>query len=326
MADNEKKFAEQTVEKQNVDGMTVRTYTLTDKNDSLFRIYSEKELAEKEREYSLKQIEEAEKKFRERERMMNAEIMEYMQGEMEDAGFETSTIGMDQDLLEQIRLDPDKVEEALSQLTKDDRIICIGDSLVYGFDVEGSLTWIGILRREEKINLLNAGINGDTTENMFDRFHQHVVQLEAKAVVILGGGNDLFGTTPLEYVTNNYAMMCQMAMNYGIVPIVATPTEPDHNKVPKAWKAFIDYDAACTNIKLYKEWLLAFAEANHLPVIDFDTEMHSRLKAGYGRFFIDGAHPNPAGHRMMAAIAKDAFIKMGILEKKEKPVDHRFDL
>lgn len=326
MADNEKKYADQTVEKQTVDGMTVRTYTLNDKKDSLFRIYSEKELAEKEREYEMKQLEEAEKKFRERERMMNAEIMEYMQGEMDDAGFEASAIGMDQDLLDQIRLDPEQVQEALAELTKEDRIICIGDSLVYGFDVEGSLTWIGILRREEKMNLLNAGINGDTTENMFDRFHEHVVQLEAKAVVILGGGNDLFGTTPLEYVTNNYAMMCQMAMNYGIVPIVATPTEPDHNKVPKEWKAFIDYDAACEKIKLYKEWLLAFAEANQLPIIDFDTEMHSRLKAGYGRFFIDGAHPNPAGHRMMAAIAKDAFIEMGILEKKEKPVDHRFDL
>lgn len=329
MADEKKKYADQTVEKTSVDGMTVKTWTLNDKKDSLFRIYSEEELAAKEREYEQKMIEEAEARFRERERRMNAQIAQDMaaelQEEMEEQGFVSSVVGAD-DVLGKLRLDPDQVQAALSQLTKDDRIICIGDSLVYGFDVEGSLTWIGILRREERINLLNAGINGDTTENMFERFFEHVVQLEAKAVVILGGGNDVFGTTPLEYVTSNYAMMVQMAMNYGIVPIVATPTEPDHKKVPKEWKQFIDYDESCRKIQEYNRWLREFAKVNQLPLIDFDKEMHSRLKAGYGRFFIDGAHPNPAGHRMMAAVAKDAFIEMGLLEKKEKPVDHRFDL
>ncbi len=329
MADEKNKYADQTVDKKTVDGMTVKTWTLNDKSDSLFRIYSEEELAQKEREYEQKMIEEAEKRFRERERrmygQMEQDLAAELQEEMEEAGFETTTIGSE-DFMGKLRLDPDQVQEALSRIKKDDRIICIGDSLVYGFDVEGSLTWIGTLRREEHINLLNAGINGDTTENMFERFYEHVVQLEAKAVVILGGGNDVFGTTPLEYVTSNYAMMVQMAMNYGIVPIVATPTEPDHKKVPKEWKQFIDYDESCRKIQEYNRWLREFARVNKLPIIDFDKEMHGRLKAGYGRFFIDGAHPNPAGHRMMAAIAKDAFIKMGILEKKEKPVDHRFDL
>lgn len=329
MADEKKKYADQTVDKQTVNGMTVKTWTLNDKNDSLFRIYSEAELAEKERAYEQKMIEEAEARFRERERRMNAQIAQDMadeiREEMEEAGFETYSIDAEE-VMGKIRLDPEKLQEALGELRKEDRIVCIGDSLVYGFDVEGSLTWIGILRREDQINLLNVGINGDTTENMFERFYEHVVQLEAKAVVILGGGNDVFGTTPLEYVTSNYAMMVQMAMNYGIVPIIATPTEPDHKKVPKEWKQFIDYDESCRKIQEYNRWLREFAKVNNMPLIDFDREMHDRLKAGYGRFFIDGAHPNPAGHRMMAAIARDAFIEMGLLEKKEKPVDHRFDL
>ena len=54
--------------------------------------------------------------------------------------------------------------------------------------------------------------------------------------------------------------------------------------------------------------------------------MQSRLRAGYGRYFFDGLHPNPAGHKIMAAIAKDAFIEMGILKKGSDKIDEKFSL
>ena len=315
------KFADQTVENTTIDGMAVRTYTLNDSNDSLYRVLSEEEIAKREAEYERKGMEEAERRFREKERMMNAQIS----GEMDDSGF-----GFDADAAEgaadRVRLDPEKLQDALAKIRKDDRIVCIGDSIVYGYEVEGTLTWIGRLRRECEINLLNVGLNGDTTEGMFNRFHEHVVDIQAKAVVILGGGNDLIGGTPLEYVTNNFAMMCQMALNYGIVPIVGIAPEPDHKKVPEEWKMMIDYEANIRNLTLYKEWLLAFAEANQMPVIDFDTGMKSQLRAGYSRYFMDGAHPNPAGHKIMAGIAKKAFQDMGILPEEKPPADDRFAL
>ena len=80
------------------------------------------------------------------------------------------------------------------------------------------------------------------------------------------------------------------------------------------------------NLALYKEWLLAFAEANKMPVIDFDTNMKNQLRAGYSRYFMDGAHPNPAGHKIMAGIAKKAFQDMGILPEDQPQEDNRFEL
>lgn len=317
----QEKFADQTVENTTINGMAVRTYTLNDSSDSLYRVLSEEEIARREEEYERKGMEEAERRFREKERMMNAQIS----GEAEDSGFGSASIAAE-GAADRVRLDPEKLQDALAKIRKDDRIACIGDSIVYGFEVEGTLTWIGRLRRECEINLLNVGLNGDTTEGMFNRFHEHVVDIKARAVVILGGGNDLIGGTPLEYVTNNYAMMCQMALNYGIVPIVGIAPEPDHRKVPEEWKMMIDYEANIKNLMLYKEWLLAFAEANKMPVIDFDTGMKNQLRAGYSRFFMDGAHPNPAGHKIMAGIAKKAFQDMGILPEDPKPEEHRFDL
>ena len=315
------KFADQTINNTSVDGMAVRTYTLNDSSDSLYRVLTEEEIARREAEYERKGMEEAERRFREKERMMNAQIS----GEMDDSGFGADAVAAE-GAADQVRLDPDKLQEALAKINKDDRIVCIGDSIVYGFEVEGSLTWIGRLRRECEINLLNVGLNGDTTEGMFGRFHEHVVDIKAKATVILGGGNDLIGGTPLEYVTNNFAMMCQMALNYGIVPIVGIAPEPDHKKVPEEWKMMIDYEANISNLALYKEWLLAFAEANKMPVIDFDTGMKNQLRAGYSRYFMDGAHPNPAGHKIMAGIAKKAFQDMGILPADPPPSDDRFAL
>ena len=315
------KFADQTINNTSVDGMAVRTYTLNDSSDSLYRVLTEEEIARREAEYERKGMEEAERRFREKERMMNAQIS----GEMDDSGFGADAVAAE-GAADQVRLDPDKLQEALAKINKDDRIVCIGDSIVYGFEVEGSLTWIGRLRRECEINLLNVGLNGDTTEGMFGRFHEHVVDIKAKATVILGGGNDLIGGTPLEYVTNNFAMMCQMALNYGIVPIVGIAPEPDHKKVPEEWKMMIDYETNISNLALYKEWLLAFAEANKMPVIDFDTGMKNQLRAGYSRYFMDGAHPNPAGHKIMAGIAKKAFQDMGILPADPPPSDDRFAL
>ena len=45
------KFADQTINNTSVDGMAVRTYTLNDSSDSLYRVLTEEEIARREAEY-----------------------------------------------------------------------------------------------------------------------------------------------------------------------------------------------------------------------------------------------------------------------------------
>ena len=227
---------------------------------------------------------------------------------------------------EKLKLDPEQINEKLAELTKDDYIFCIGDSITYGFEVEGVQTWIGRLRREEEINLINVGVNGDTTADMIGRFHEHVLDYRPKAVLIMGGGNDVMGGTQMQFVTNNIAMMAQLALDRGIIPMIGIQPEPDHKNVPEEIKSMLDYDQVKENLAELKQWLITFAKANNLPLIDFDTGMKNRLRAGYGRYFFDGIHPNPSGHRMMAIVAKEAFVKMGLLKEEAPEEDHRFDL
>ena len=285
------------------DGVQIRTYRVAPGADTVYNVRTESEIDREIAEYRKKKEKEQEDLF--------------------DLNIDSRSVSAE-DAQSQIRIDPEQVAEYLKKIVKDDRIVCIGDSITYGFEVEGTLTWIGRLRREEEINLLNVGINGDTCGNMLGRFKEHVIDLAPKAVFIMGGGNDILAGTPLEYVTNSVAMMAQMALNKGIVPIIGIAPEPSPKDVPKEWHQLMDYNQVREQMATYKEWLTTFAKANLLPYIDFDTGMKTKLHTGYGRYFMDGVHPNPAGHKIMASIAKQGFQDMGILPKPEE--DDRFSL
>ncbi len=318
--DNEKKNIA-TVETTHVDGMQVKKYKLNDDKGTLFKVRTEDEIEQEIQEYENKLREDADKKAEARRERFKQQLKE----DLEDQNFEFDEISLAQ-AAEKLKLDPAQISERLAALKKDDYIFCIGDSITYGFEVEGIQTWIGRLRREEEINLINVGVNGDTTSGMVGRFHEHVLDYRPKAVMIMGGGNDVMGGTQLEFVTNNIAMMAQLALDRGIIPIIGIQPEPDHKNVPAGIKSMLDYDKVKENLAELKQWLITFSQANNIPLIDFDTGMKNKLRAGYGRYFFDGIHPNPSGHRMMAIIAKEAFIKMGLLNEPEPQEDHRFDL
>ena len=289
------------VEKKVQNGVQIKTYSVAEGADTVYNVRTESEI-DKELTYYQKRMQ------YEQEHKLNGEM-------------ESSEISAEE-AAAAIRIDPEEVAEKLALIVKDDRIVCIGDSITYGYEVDGSQTWIGRLRRENEINLLNVGVNGDTTEGMLTRFKEHVIDLNPKAVLIMGGGNDILGGNSLEYVTNNVATMAQMALDKGIVPMIGVAPEPSPKDVPEEWKTLMNYDLIREELATYKEWLITFAKANLLPYVDFDSGLKSKLRSGYGRYFFDGIHPNPAGHKIMASVAREFFQELGLLPKPEE--DDRF--
>jgi len=63
-------------------------------------------------------------------------------------------------------------------------IVCIGDSLTFGYGVDKSQNWVSILstRIEEKI--INKGVPGNTTFEMKERFLKDVVHYMPSKVLI----------------------------------------------------------------------------------------------------------------------------------------------
>src|SRR5438093_11970538 len=73
----------------------------------------------------------------------------------------------------------------------------------------------------------NRGISGQTTPQMLVRFHQDVIALRPKVVVILAGTNDLAGVTgPATQGTmaENFMSMTELAKLHGIRVVLASVT------------------------------------------------------------------------------------------------------
>jgi lysophospholipase L1-like esterase len=145
---------------------------------------------------------------------------------------------------------------------------------------------------------LNRGIGGQTSAQMLVRFHQDVVSLKPKVVVIQAGVNDLLVAT--EGVTaENYMSMMDIAKANGIRVVLAsvTPVCDCYSKQtglrPQGKIISLNgwiKDFAATSGAVYLNYYSALAEGRN-----FKKELTS-----------DGLLPNDAGYGVMAVLAEKA--------------------
>ena len=83
-------------------------------------------------------------------------------------------------------------------------IVCHGDSLTEGADLEKSYTWPQLVENKVKVTVLNRGIGGDTSGGLLARFQQDVVQNKPDLVVILSGTNDLWWDLDINLILDNH--------------------------------------------------------------------------------------------------------------------------
>ena len=80
------------------------------------------------------------------------------------------------------------------------KLICIGDSLTFGYGVHLSQRWTRLCAQETGWELVNEGINGDTTGGMLARMQGGVLAELREGglgagrpyVLLMGGSNDVF--------------------------------------------------------------------------------------------------------------------------------------
>jgi acyl-CoA thioesterase-1 len=145
---------------------------------------------------------------------------------------------------------------------------------------------------------LNRGIDGQTSAQMLVRFHQDVVALKPKVVVIQAGMNDMLVAT--EGVTgDNYMSMMDIAKANGIAVVLAsmTPVCDCYTKQTglrpqgkiiglNGWMR----DFAARSGAVYLDYYGALAEGRN-----FKKELTG-----------DGLLPNDAGYSVMAPLAEKA--------------------
>jgi len=149
------------------------------------------------------------------------------------------------------------------------------------------------------------GISGQTTPQMLIRFHQDVVALKPKVVVMLCGINDIAGNTgpsTLEMIEDNIAAMSEIArankikvVLSSVLPAFAFPWKPDMQPADKV-------------IALNK-WIKAYADANKFVYVDYFNAMKDERNGLPKNLAEDGIHPTKAGYAIMEPLVKEAIGK-----------------
>lgn len=179
------------------------------------------------------------------------------------------------------------------------RVVFMGDSITEGwhFDAPG-----GVFAAKPYVN---RGISGQTTPQMVLRFHQDVIDLEPKVVVILAGTNDIAGNTgPMtaEDTENNLAAMAEMAaQNHirvvlcSILPAYDYPWQPGLTPAPK--------------IDALNEWIRNYAAQHGFVYVDYHSAMKDARDGLPANLSHDGVHPLPAGYDIMAPLVEAGIAK-----------------
>jgi len=181
-------------------------------------------------------------------------------------------------------------------------LICLGDSLTYGYGVRRSLVWPTLAAKESGVRILNRGVNGLLTGGMLASFSRDVITQKPGAVLLMGGANDIMTGLKPEEPLKNMVDMTKQAENAGIVPLVGIPI-PFCPPIREDWAEATDFPALSPVYETYAANLRTLAMEHSCVIVDFRNAMTEHIqKTGFTpqSLYLDGIHLNEDGHRLFA--------------------------
>lgn len=178
------------------------------------------------------------------------------------------------------------------------KIVAIGDSITYGYPYAPALSWFNLAAERFRLEYVNQGINGDTTDGMLSRFDRDVLRHKPSHVIIMGGSNDAYGGSDTSQVADNIQTMAQLALQSGATPVIGLPIPCNDS-----------YEESL--LGQYREQMRHYADCSGIAYIDFHKAMVDasgvRIKDG---LHCDGIHPSKAGYRVMAGVAAEILARL----------------
>ncbi|MFH6769570.1 GDSL-type esterase/lipase family protein [Gaetbulibacter aquiaggeris] len=174
------------------------------------------------------------------------------------------------------------------------KLLCIGDSLTFGYETAVSKKWTSLLEIELNIDVINFGINGDTTSGMLSRFMAAIREFKPTHCLIFGGTNDLWFGLNDEFIISNVYAMCKQASYFNVMPLVGIPTPCyNHNELNVIGENYSE------RIKKFQELLIQFCSTKEIKCINFNEGIDKDF------FMEDGMHYNEKGHVFMMNLVRE---------------------
>jgi lysophospholipase L1-like esterase len=181
------------------------------------------------------------------------------------------------------------------------KIVCLGDSLTFGYKTVQYQAWPALIAKKYDAEVLNRGLNGDTTTGMLQRFYHDVAENKPSHVIIMGGTNDLIWNVPLELVQSNLATLVHHSFKYNIIPIVGIPIPLDAEEASKHWNFTDDFDGVNNGLAKLRRWIMDYSPRLQCWTVDFYKAFKDSEGSGVKKeLYADGVHPTREGHRIMA--------------------------
>ena len=186
------------------------------------------------------------------------------------------------------------------------KIVCHGDSLTEGADLNPNYTWPLLVENQVKVKIINSGIGGDTSSGLLGRFYQDVVRHKPEMVLVMGGTNDLWWDLDINLIQANlFAITCQ-AEYHNIAPVVGLPLPFCMEKVrqQKMMAPIRGWENCIEKLARLVEALATSAGESDIACLDFYHLFLDDKGAVLEKYYLeDGLHPNKDGHLLMAATA-----------------------
>lgn len=171
-------------------------------------------------------------------------------------------------------------------------ILAFGDSITYGFGVEARESYPSVLHFMTGIRVINAGINGETSEEGLARLPMLLEDDSIRLMLLCFGANDILQQRSMERLRANLVRMIALAKSKGVdVILIGVP----EFRIP-----------GLASLPLYD----GVAEAEnvaYMPSLLPDVLEDRSLKA-------DDVHPNAAGYRQMAERIAERLRKIGYID------------
>ena len=147
-----------------------------------------------------------------------------------------------------------------------------------------------LMRAHPEWEVLNAGVNRETTDQIRARFDRDVISPAPRLVVIIAGVNDVYQGRGVEHVEENLRAMYDRAARAGI-KVVAGTIIPYNTATPEQ------------NGKMHAINAWIRAEADRDPNVEFVDTRAAVAAPGQPDLLADtpdSLHPSPKGYRQMA--------------------------
>ncbi|MDO4938789.1 MAG: GDSL-type esterase/lipase family protein [Lachnospiraceae bacterium] len=189
------------------------------------------------------------------------------------------------------------------------KLICLGDSQTFSLGLHRPDKWTTLLGQNlgSEWEVINAGINGDTTSGMLARVRYDVIEKKPDIVMVMGGGNDFIAGSDIGCVKANTMAIVQQCLAAGLKVILASELLLYPQLISDTYKKVADFEGVNSQLKNIALWYPDFCACwSGIDYVDLQN-LYLEETGGSTDFSADGMHPNKAGAEIIAKILTKVF-------------------